>query len=371
MTFQNRGSGSEGMDMVLDNLGMDDTLDQGDDADLDLDTGDEDNQGDGDRLSQTDDLEPEPRQQQQREPQRRQDARQQSQQRQQQQRPLPQNAEVRPDAKGNLVAADGRVVAKAGFEARMYQDLHRTRGELGRVQAQVTDTTGRLTQAVEIGQRIHAENLQLKTRLENTSGTKFGLNDSEQIQAMQLAQEAKTDPAGAIKKMLTMAAARGVDLTKIGIAPGGVDPKSILDIVKQQIDAAMNPLQQRTAQENQQREQAERQQQQNAQAEREVNTFFQQNPDAQPHLPVFNAVLSDPRYANMSLGEVWARIQLNQARMGNQQQPDLRQRQNPQQRRNLPAGRGAPQGSDMSGMASPNASYDAILRETMDALGVQ
>lgn len=370
MTFQNRGSGSEGMDMVLDNLGMDDTINEGDDNDLDLDAGDDGDQGDGDRLSQTDDLEPEPRQRQQRDPDQRQQ-RQQPQQRQQQQRPLPPNAEVKPDARGNLVGSDGKVVAKAGFEARMYQDLHRTRGELGRVQAQITDTTGRLTRAVEIGQRIHAENLQLKTRLENTSGTKFGLDDREQIQAMQLAQEAKTDPAGAIKKMLTMAAARGVDLTKIGIAPGGVDPKAILDIVKQQIDAAMNPLQQRTAQENQQRTQQEQQRQQNEQAEREVHTFFQQNPDAQPHLPVFNAVLSDPQFAHMSLGEVWARIQLNQARMGNQQQPDLRQRQNPQQRRNLPAGRGAPQGSDTGGMASPNASYDAILREVMGELGVQ
>lgn len=375
MTFQNRGDGSEAMDMVLDNLGMDDTLDVGNENDdqlddADLSDGDEDL---NDRVSHTDEQDRRDERQRRQQPNDRRQQQSRQQQQPQPQRQLPRGAEVKPDAKGNLVGADGKIIAKAGMEARMYQDLHRTRGEVGRLQSQVTDTTGRLTRAVEIGQGLHTENVALKDRIANLSGTKLGLNDQEQIQAMQLAAESKTDPVAAIKRMLTMAAARGVDMTKLGLAPGGIDPKSILDIVKQEITNAMTPLQQRSTQENAERQRVEAERAQSETAEREVHTFFNQNPDAQPHLAIFNAVLSDPRYSKMSLGEVWARIQLNQAlnrQNGNGRQQPARNG-NPQQRRMPPAGRGAPVQDNSSGMAPVSASYDTILRDVMDQIGIQ
>lgn len=375
MTFQNRGGdSSEAMDMVLDNLGMDDTVDgQTDDTDLSEEGDDLD-----DRVSQTerDDDNLDRRQPDQRQPQRQQQARQPD-QRQQQQRPLPRAAEVKPDQRGNLVDAQGKVVAKAGFEARMYQETYRARSELGRAQQElqqangrITDYEGRINRAVEIGQGLHTENLQLKTRLENLSGTKFGLNDSEQVQAMQLAQESKTNPEGAIRKLLTMAASRGVDLTKMGIPAGGVDTKSLLEMIQQTIDQKMNPLQQQQATERQRQEAAERDRQVNTEAEREVHSFFQQNPAAQEHLPVFNAVLSDPRYSRMSLGEVWARIQLNLMQQNGNGRQQSQREQNPQQRRDLPAGRGNLPARGSNGMAPVTASYDTILRDTMTELGI-
>lgn len=366
------GEGSEALDMVMDNLGMDDTLNNPGE-----DTSDQDDyasENDDERVSHTeneddaDDLEPQPRRNQRQEPDQRQ-ARQPNQQ-QPQQRPVPRNAEVKPDAKGNLVDATGKVIAKAGFEARMYQDLHKSRGELVRAQAQKTEAEGRVARAVEIGQGLHTENVQLKERIANLSGTKFGLNDGEQIQAMQLAQKAKTDPAAAIKEMLTMAAARGVDLTKIGIAPGGVDTAAMMNLLRQEIQSQMAPLQQRTQQENQQRQTEQQQREANAQVEREVVDFFNANEDAKPHADIFVKVLE--RYPKMTLGEVWARLQLNMIQNANPRDQNsqlARRNQNPVARRNLPAGRSAPATNNSSGMAQPNVPYDEILRDVLAETG--
>lgn len=378
----NRGNGSENMDLVFDNFDPND-IGLGNENDYENDLNDlseslddagDDLGDDGDRVSHTRQQEIQRRQQrdpdqQRRQPQQRQ---QRDQQRQQQQQPrrLPTSAEVRADDRGNLIGPDGKVVAKAGFEARMYQDLHRSRGELGRTQSQLTDTSGRLNRAVEIGQTLHTENVQLKERIANLSGTKLGLNDQETIQAMQLAAESKTNPVAAIKRMLTMAAARGVDLTQIGVQNGGVDSKALVDLVREEMAKLAQPLQQQQQLDRQRREQEQQQQQQNQNAEQEVMSFFQQNPDAQQHLKIFEQVLANPQFSKMSLGEVWARIQLNLMR--NERAPQRNNiRQNPlQQRRSLPAGRGMPQSSNAD-IASPNASYDEILRGVLDEVGVQ
>lgn len=364
MSRQNLGEGSEAMDMVLDNLGMDDTLDN-----LGDESGIEDGDEGSDSIDEGEDLldrtghEPEVRRdrQQRQQPQR--------QQQQPQQRPIPKTAEIRADQRGNLIGPDGKVVAKAGFEARMYQDTVRARGEAAQATAQVRDVTSRLNRAVEIGQQFHGQIEGLKQQLADKSGAgdRLGLTQSEQLQAFQFAAEAKQDPIAAIRKLLTLAASRGVDVTKIGMQPGGVDPKSLVDLVRNEITTAMNPLKAETEARQRAAQETEQQTQQYQATEREVQGFFNENPAAREHIPVFHAVLSDPKFSKMSLGEVWARIQLNLER--NAMRGNGQQRVNPQQRRNLPAGRGAPNGGT-SEMAPINASYDQILRDTLDQLGI-
>jgi hypothetical protein len=219
------------------------------------------------------------------------------------------------------------------------------------------------------------EQLQAQLNDRNSAHARLGLNDQEALQGMQLFAEAKRDPVATVKKILTMAAAAGVDVTKIGISPGGVDAKSLVDIVRQEISTAMNPLQQRMQTEQQTQQQQEQAQAIYRETVSEVQTFFGQNPDAVEYMPVFHAILSEPRFQHMSMGEVWAKIQLNQYRMQNDPQYAAQYgngnvRPNPQQRRNLPSGRGQPQRAAPDEMAPVNQSYDSILRDTLDQLGV-
>jgi hypothetical protein len=363
---------------VLDNLGMDqDVVDafEGNEQ-ITGDDGDDAFESNNDRYTPEGD--PEPRQPQfQREFR---DPSQQRQPQQQPQRPLPQNAEVRADQRGNLIGPDGRVVAKAGFEARMYQETQRARRELVTEQGRTRDLTSRLSRAIEIGQQFHTRMQQLEQSLNdrNTAAARLGLNDAESVQAMQLFAGAKTDPVGTLKKILTMAAAAGVDVTKIGIAPGGVDAKSLVEMVRGEINSAMNPLQQRLQQEQRTSQEQEHAQRVYNETESELNQFFTQNPDAREYIPVFHEILRQPQFQHMTMGEVWAKIQLNQMRMANDPQFAARypnsplRRQNPQPRRNLPSGRGNPSyvPGNMDEMAPVSTSYDAILRDTLDQLGV-
>jgi len=356
------GSGSESaMDMVLDNLGMEEELG----AEIEsLESGE--SEGGEEPSFESNEVETgyhpqyQPPQQQARQ--------------QQQHRPLPQHAEVRADQRGNLIGPDGKVVAKAGYEARMYQETQRSRRELAVEQARSQDLSSRLSRAIELGQQFHGRMEALTAQLNdrNTAAARLGLNDSESIQAMQLASEAKRDPVSVIKKILTMAAAAGVDVTKIGIAPGGVDSQALMGMVQNEIRGAMTPLHQRMQMEQQQRQQQETAQRVYRETEQEINTFFTANPAAREYVPIFHAVLSEPRFQHMTMGEVWARIQLNQMRLTGNGHGQMRQNgtMNPQMRRNLPSGRGAPYTAQPNDMAPVNQSYDSILRETLDALGV-
>lgn len=362
MSFDN----DTAMATVLDNLGMDgpedlnNDLETGNESDFnENETGDDQDTGD-DRVSHTED-----RQQQQRQPNRQQQQRDRNQPQQQQPRQLPRNAEVQPDQRGNLVDRDGKIVAKAGMEARLYQDLHRTRGAFAQEQARTAEVTTRLTKAIDIGQRIHNELQTTKQQLQELQsvGKRLNLADAEQMQALQFAAEMKTDPAGAIRRILTMAATRGVDLTKIGIPAGGLDPKALSDLIKEQITQAMNPLKERSEQERQQQVETERMARERQEADTQVETFFQRNPDARQHLAIFQAIYEQPQFANMSLGEAWARIQLNQARQPTQQTQGRQQLRS----RAIPSGqRREPGRAPANDMADVNESYDAILREVME-----
>jgi hypothetical protein len=352
---RNLDGGSESaMDMVLDNLGMDESDIGGEEG------GESESYESGGDEGQSFESHGEQGREEARAPQRQQPG-------QQQQRPLPRGAEVQADQRGNLVGADGKVVAKAGFEARMYQETQRSRRELATEQARSQDLSSRLTRAIELGQQFHQriEGLTAQLNDRNTAAARLGLNDGESIQAMQLAAEAKRDPVATLKKLLTMAAAAGVDVTRIGIAPGGVDSQALMGMVQNEIRGALTPLQQRMQAEQYQAAQQETAQRVYQETEREVNGFFIANPAAREYIPIFHAVLSQPQFQHMSMSEVWARIQLNHMRMTGNGNGQVRQA-----RRNLPTGRGQPQFVQANGMAPIGQSYDAILKETLDSLGV-
>jgi hypothetical protein len=274
---------------------------------------------------------------------------------------LPANAEVKPDGKGNLVTADGKIVAKAGKEARLYQDLHKTRGQAQTLQGQLGDVTSRLHKAVEIGQRVHRDLLDAQRQI--ASVKQFGLDQSEHLTALRLFKELRDNPQQALKNILTRAATNGINIAELGgTAP--LDPKSLMDVIRQEIGNAVGPLKERTeAERTRERQQA----QDNEHRQRisgEIDSFFTANPDAKQYLPVFTQTIK--QFPDMTLGEAWARIQLH---LATNPQP-RRQSQNSPNGRSLPSGRQVPpQGN--SDIAPVSDSYEAIVKAALDGAGIR
>lgn len=279
-------------------------------------------------------------------------------------RPVAAGAEVRVDQRGNLVSkATGEIVARAGKEARLYQGMHKARQERDSQTAIAQDLTQRLNKAVELGGQLF-ERLQAQ----QASGGEFapekhGLSREELTEAIGFARGAKTDPVGTIKKLLTRAAAGGIDLSSIGLAGGNFDPKSLVELVQQTITQQMKPLQERTQRES---EQEARQREVNEGLEaskKELTDFLGKNPDARNYLPIFQQVYSQPQFQHMTLGEVWARLQLNLLRRG-QSNPGERRPQNQRPRNQRPPnGQGRPPaGNANSNLAPVDMSYEDIIR---------
>lgn len=285
-----------------------------------------------------------------------------------QHRPLAATPEVRIDGRGNIIdKATGQVVARAGREARYYQGMHKARQKVESTQAIATDMEARLKKAVELGTGLFER---LQAVQQNGGGDwapdKHGLSDTEAREAYSFAREAKTDPVGTIKKLLTRAAAGGIDLSSIGLAGGNFDPKSLMDLVQGEISKHMKPLQERTQRETAQEQQAREVKEANEATTKELTDFLGQNPDAKNYLPIFQKVYEQPQFQHMTLGEVWARLQLNLLRRGNQQ-PPARQQQRPQNqnRRNPrpPNGQSRPpRGTSESNLAPVTMSYEDIVR---------
>lgn len=282
---------------------------------------------------------------------------------------MPGRSEVRPDNKGNLVdKKTGQIVAKAGAEARMYQSLHRTREAHSALQAQHQDTITRLNKAVEIGTQMFERLQKMQNEQTEVAPAKFGLNNQEAIEAMNFAKEAKVDPVGTIKKLLTRAASNGIDLQSIGLAGGNFDPKSLMDLVRGEITQHMQPLRERQQQETAQQQREREAREEREATTKELNTFLGANPEARQYLPAFQKVYENPAFQHMSLGEVWSRIQLNLLRRGQdpaqQQRPANQQQRRSQQR--MPNGRQRqiPRGNQQQNTMAPvSASYEDIVRD--------
>jgi hypothetical protein len=265
------------------------------------------------------------------------------------------------------------------MEARLYVDNHKLRGQVEQVQVQsqraVRDVQTRLEKAVQIGTEVL--NRYNALREAGNVMTRYGLTEVEINQAAEMAQMAKTNPIGALKSLLTRAAANGIDLTQLGLQPGSVDSKSLLDLVRQEIGNVVKPIQQRTEQETAQARQARETEEARQSVQKELSDFLQDNPSARHYLPVFHQIYANPALQHMSLGEVWSRLQLNLMQKGidphNPQQwspnPDGGQRQ-----RRLPNGRGNPPGGEGGRevpleMAPVTESYEDIVRSVLSRQG--
>jgi len=381
------GDDNVGMEVIKDSLGLTNEDLAPETESLDW--------GDGESNEGTDQFEaepsPEPAQRQQREYDQTREQRQPQRAPRESGDPLKQNtlkfdprSTFRQDQKGNLIdTRTGELIARAGSEARIYQRVHKQasdyiRAATGNIQNQMAAERGKLSRAVEIGLGFEKELSELKSYVSQINA--YELPKEGLLEAAGLYKQAQSDPVGVLKSLLTRAALSGIDISQLGMDPKGMDPRTMMDMVRKEMQAAVKPVteyttQQRKVQENQQVESQYLQQ-----AERQVNDFFGRTREAIPFTHIFHAVLSQPRFQNMSLGEIWDKIQLHLIRNGiDPRQPPTRsqrQRLNGTQggqrpSRSLPSGQGmAPQGGDGNGRgpagpAHPSMSYDAIIREVL------
>lgn len=288
---------------------------------------------------------------------------------QQQQQPLPlhSRAEVRPDAKGNLVNAQGQVVATAGREARYYQDAFRARQGEASIRAQHADVSNRLTRAIEIGTTLVDQVEEFKRKDKEIAD--MGITPEERMQAFTFITQAKANPVQAIKGILTMAASRGIDLSQLGIAGGAIDTQSLLSVIRNELKTVTNPIVDANRRQQQQEQQRQQETQEQQRTRDYASNFFRDNPQAQQFLPVFEKLYAVPEFANMPLAEAWLRIQLN---LRDKQQSQQRTTPNTQQSRRMPNARpgfvpnAVENGqTDHTGLAPVSDSYESIVRQAM------
>lgn len=176
-----------------------------------------------------------------------------------------QQGKARPAQNGDLVDAQGRVVAKAGAERRFYEDSIRLRNE-----------------AQQTAQRLQdAEHTIAAYREAATMPTQLGLGPDEVASAMQLMAMYKKSPIETLKYLLTEAQAAGHNVAQLVGGQGNLDPAAI----KRMIADELKPLTARAASE-------QALQQAQHEGAQEAEQFFTQFPDARLHEPVIVSMMS-------------------------------------------------------------------------------
>lgn len=355
----NSGRGSQGSDSaqetVFDNLGLSA-------EDLGVDSGADDLEGDeGEQEQQEQYIEPERERPAERLDDLSVSHTRSGQGRQAEPRPFARSAEVQPDQQGNLVDPQtGQIVARAGREASLYQRGFKSgeNAKVGGLQYRLTQRENQLRQAIDAGKKLSDEVKNFRTQQESLK--QYRITPEDQLAAYKLYSDLRARPSDTLKALLTRAAATGINVAELGV-PGltGADAKSLVDMVREEIGKVTTPIEERNRQEREQQAERDRHNQEQQRVESEVQGFFAENPQAQRYITVFEKVLANPEFRHMSLGEIWARIQLNELRSGQKDQAPNRQN-----RGRFPrlSGRGAPPARNNEGPAPISMTYDEILR---------
>jgi hypothetical protein len=188
------------------------------------------------------------------------------------------------DKQGNLIGPDGKIVAKAGTERRLYE----TTTHLKRTVAQKDQQLQTMQQQMKAFGEIAVE---IKS---------LNLGHQDTIQAMRLWKEFQSKPEVVMKELLAEYQALGYNLNTLI----GGDDRSAMDMkaIQTMIDKATAPMRQTT-------EQSQREFQIRQQVEQETQDFFDRYPDAVHHENDIAKLMLEgnmnPREAYITLKE-WA-----------------------------------------------------------------
>lgn len=237
---------------------------------------------------------------------------QQQQQQQQQQKPDDKNKKTVPymdrflqqDDKNNLVLADGTIIATAGAartffeklksEARTERDKNR---DLSLRTIQLGEKFVELNNAYEELKKDPArENIEKRT----------GMQGQQLEEAIDLMREYNVNPVGAIKRILTQAQLRGINLKEIGINNGGLDPAAVRSMLEEIV-----------SKQGGQEKSTQTQPSQEA-AVQEATRFLEDFPEAAEHTELLAAARR--KYPQKSYAELWHALQVFQQQQAEQEE---------------------------------------------------
>lgn len=276
------------------------------------------------------------------------------------------------DNKGNILdPKTGQVIARAGAEARLYVDARNARIQAHQASLERDRLHGHLQEAVSFIEKFRTENRILKEA--HSSSERLGVTPQETAAAVELVSKLKrggTEAVNALKEILTRAATAGIDVQSLGVGGGGIDTKTLVDLIDQKFAPIRDhyTAQQQAAMRSHQERIEGQQRFQNA-AEHTV-AFFQSHPDATPYAPAIERMLRAPQFQGWSLREVWQAIQLHLSRTkGNGAAPPPPNGQS--NHREIPRGQSrVDMAFDASRPAPISMSYEDIVDEVMTAAGM-
>lgn len=195
---------------------------------------------------------------------------------------------LKQDAKGNLILADGTIVATSGTVRSYYEGLKKE----GRFHREAADKLA-LSNA-ELARNMQELNELYKAEKANNGYDKIvkdtGMLRSEVDEGIRLMKMYKQDPVNAIKSLLTQARISGIDLSSIGVT-GGIDPTTLAQAIARARDFA-EPAQEVDPDEKLRQE-----------ITQEVDSFFERHADAIQHIDVLAA--AKQKYPDASLDQLW------------------------------------------------------------------
>jgi len=277
------------------------------------------------------------------------------------------SSRTKTDKDGNLIDAQGTVVAKAGAERRHYE----------RTQAQAS-YINRLE-----GELKQAKDASSMTGVLNDAPSKLGLDAKETEMGLQAISSFKKDPVATARWMLQETMRLGYNLNQIvGENAQGQPNSGSLDLqaVKSMIGEAVQPLvQDRTA--------AQEQQQAQADAQRDYEAFVAKHDHATVHDDVLGKMLQDnrsltPEVAYWQLREYAAKHQLDFSKPlreqvasrqqgGQGQQPQGNAAPQAQSQQPMPNGGAPAQNMQTSGTyADADDSWDSIVNDSLREAGM-
>ena len=255
----------------------------------------------------------------------------------------------------------GRTVAKGGIERRVYEDGQRHARENNQLKQQLSNATRQLSSINEVTQEA----------------VRLNVAPQDQIAAIRVMSDFLRDPVKTLEYLVAEVKSKGYP---IPFLEQGVTPGMDLAAIQRMIDAKMAPITQQT-----QRTQQEAQQRQAAQ--RELDTFLEDNTEANSNLDVLSEMLN--AQPGLSLQSAWTKMIRWSHENGLDWTQPLKQqiaaqRQQPTPPSSLPSNRNAPlpgrrsaggNGAQPVGNGgvqqyNENASWADIIRQSMQEHGV-
>lgn len=186
---------------------------------------------------------------------------------------------------GSIYDLQGRKVANAGLERRIFDRVTRYYNGM---ETEAAGLKQRLTNYEEANTVAKRENLSLEE-------TAFGLR---------IVSAWKKDPIETLNFLLTQAQNQGKDISSIRSGGAAFDPAAVGSLLEEKLAAALAPLSPLLEQVQQAREIDEVREQVN----NDITAFFQEHPNAVQHRPVLGALMQkldigDPREAWLTLRE--------------------------------------------------------------------